>query len=188
MDIKFRAKNFSFTEGAKVAIDKKISSIWGMFHEDTIFNVYIVKREKDYKCEIRVQRGKDFVRSEEIGKTIEHSVDNAINTLKKRVRKIKSMRITKKRGNSTLSLKTLNNEVETEAVAIELDEVENETLVDMNIERRKSISLDAMSEEEAILALESLNHSFYVFENKDLDGKVCAIYRRNESYGILEIN
>ena len=74
MNIKFRTKNFSLTEGAKAAIDKKLTAIWGMFHEDTIFNVYIVKRDKDYKCEIKVQRGKDFIRSEETGKTIEFSV------------------------------------------------------------------------------------------------------------------
>ena len=84
MNIRFRAKNFSLTDGAKAAIDTKLTAIWGMFHEDTVFDVYIVKREKDYKCEIKVQRGKDFIRSEELGRTIEYSVDNAINTLKKR--------------------------------------------------------------------------------------------------------
>jgi len=180
MNIKFRAKNFTLTDGAKKAIDGKLNALSGMFHDDTLFDVYIVKREKDYKCEIKVQRGKDFIRSEEIGKTIEFSVDNSISTLKKRVRKVKSMKITKKRGNETL--KSLNNE----RISVDLDD--EEELVDFKIERRKFISMDEMTEEEAILALESLNHSFYLFKNKDLNNRTCAVYRRNVGYGLIETN
>lgn len=182
MNIKFRAKNFNFTDGAKIAIDNKLNAIFGMFHEDTIFNVYIVKRDKDYKCEIKVQRGKDFIRSEETGKTIEFAVDNAINTLKKRVRKVKSMKITKKRGNATLSVRAIENS----NIDVDLDSPEGEELIDMKIERRKFIDMGEMSEDEAILALESLNHSFYLFRNKDLDNKVCVVYRRDVGYGLLE--
>ncbi len=180
MNIKFRTKNFSLTDGAKAAIDKKLTSIWGMFHEDTIFNVYIVKREKDYKCEIKVQRGKDFIRSEETGKTIEFSVENAINTLKKRVRKVKSMKISKKRDDAVISKALQNNNISVDV------EDETDEIVNMKIERRKFISMEEMTEDEAILALEALNHSFFVFINKDLDNKVCVVYRRTTGYGLLE--
>lgn len=179
MNIKFRAKNFNFTDGAKAAIDAKLTAIWGMFHEDTMFDIYVIKRDKDYKCEIKVQRGKDFIRSEETGKTIEFAVDNAINTLKKRVRKVKSMKITKKRGNETL--KAINSA----NIDVDIDDTEDE-LIDMKIERRKFIALDEVTEDEAVLALESLNHDFYLFRNKDLDNKVCVVYRRNVGYGLLE--
>ena len=174
-----RAKNFNFTDGAKAAIDAKLTAIWGMFHEDTMFDIYVIKRDKDYKCEIKVQRGKDFIRSEETGKTIEFAVDNAINTLKKRVRKVKSMKITKKRGNETL--KAINSA----NIDVDIDDTEDE-LIDMKIERRKFIALDEVTEDEAVLALESLNHDFYLFRNKDLDNKVCVVYRRNVGYGLLE--
>ena len=174
MNIKFRTKNFNLTDGARAAIDKKLTAILGMFHEDTVFNVYIVKRDKDYKCEIKVQRGKDFVRSEETGKTIEFSVENAINTLKKRVRKVKSMKITKKRGNETLRNTVVDEADDTSEV------------VDWKIERRKFIDLEVMSEEDAIISLEGLNHSFFLFKNRDLDNKVCVVYRREVGYGLLE--
>ena len=179
MNIKFRAKNFNFTDGAKVAIDKKLAKLSDMFNDDTIFDVYMVRRDKDYKCEIKVQKGKDFIRAEETGQTIEFAVDNAINTLKKRVRKVKSMKITKKRGNETL--KSLNDA----DVNVDIDET-TEELIDFKVERRKFISMDEMTEDEAILALESLNHSFYLFRNKDLDNKVCVVYRRDVGYGLLE--
>ena len=183
MNIKFRTRNFTLTEEMKEKIDKKITSIWGMFHEDTIFDIYIVQREKDYKCEIKVQRGKDFIRSEEIGKTVEYSVSNAINTLKKRVRKVKSMKITKKYGNSTLSLKN-NKNIDVED--FEEDNKVEDLKIEEKIERRKFIALDKMTEEEAILYLESLNHSFFLFKNRDLDNKVCVVYRRDIGYGLIE--
>lgn len=178
MTIRFRAKNLNLTDGSKEAITNKLELISNMFNQDTIFDVYLLKRDKDYKCKIKVQKGKDFVRSEETGRTLEFSVDNAITTLKKRVRKVKSMKITKKRGNSAISIKTINENLE--------EEVFEEELLDMKIERRKYVNLDEISEEEAILALEALNHSFYIFKNRDLNKKVCVVYRRNVGYGLIE--
>ena len=167
MEITFRVKNFDLSENAKNFISEKISGVKGLFHEDTVVHVYLLKREKDYKCEIKVQRGKDFVRSEEIGKTIQYAVNNAINTLTKRVRKVKSMKITKKRGNDALLFK-------------------NESKY-FDIERRKELSLDSCSEEEAVLLLESLNHSFYIFKNSDLDDLICVLYKRESGYGLIEV-
>ena len=89
------------------------------------------------------------------------------------------MKITKKRGNSAINIKNVN-------ITEEIEEEEN--LIDFKIERRKFIELDEISEEEAILALESLNHSFYIFKNRDLNNKVCVVYRRNVGYGVIETN
>ena len=72
------------------------------------------------------------------------------------------------------------------SIVVDLDAPEGEELIDMKIERRKFIDMGEMSEDEAILALESLNHSFYLFRNKDLDNKVCVVYRRDVGYGLLE--
>jgi len=177
MTIKMRAKNFDLFDGAKKGVEKELDKIKNMFHEDTVFDVLFTKRDKDFKCKITVQRGRDFVRSEEIGKTVEFALNNAVSTLKKRVRKVKSMKITKKRGNETI-----NDEYVDKDLTMELG------FVDFDIEKRKSIKLECISEEEALLNLEALNHSFYLFKNKDKSGKISLVYRRNDSYGIIEVN
>ena len=42
-----------------------------------------------------------------------------------------------------------------------------------------------MDEEEAILQMEMLGHDFFMY--KDLDSKVCVMYKRKDgSYGVLE--
>lgn len=179
----FRTKNFDLTENAKQIINGKLEKISGLFNDDTIFNLYVLRREKDYKCEIKVQNGRDFVRSEETGKTLERAIENTISTLKKRTRKIKSMRITKKRGNEAIKLKDIKDNL-----GDSVESMDDIDLKDYKIERRKYFEVDSMTEEEAILGLESLNHSFYIFKNKDLNDKVCVVYRRNVGYGIIETN
>ena len=84
------------------------------------------------------------------------------------------MKITKKRGNETLRNTVVDEADDTSEV------------VDWKIERRKFIDLEVMSEEDAIISLEGLNHSFFLFKNRDLDNKVCVVYRREVGYGLLE--
>ena len=180
MTIKMRAKNFDLFDGAKKGVETELNKLSGMFQEGTVFDVLFTKRDKDFKCKITVQNGRDFVRSEELGKTVEFALNNAVNTLKKRVRKVKSMKITKKRGNAALS-----ETIDDKDYSISMSE---EELIDFDIEKRKSIKLDIMTEEEAILYLESLNHAFYVFKNREKSGRVCIVYKRNVGYGILETN
>lgn len=187
MTVRFRAKNFTLTDGAKRNIEEKINCLADLFHPDSVIDVYILKREKDYKCEIKTQRGKEFIRSEEIGKTIAYSVDNALGTMKKRVRKVKSMRITKKRNDGD-SLKNLNISLNEEETLFTLGNLEDFEHLDFKIERRKELNLDSLDEADAVLMLESLNHSFYIFKNKELNDKICVLYRRTVGYGIIEIN
>lgn len=187
MVIRFRVKNFDLTDGAREKISEKLNNLSDMFHPDSVLDVYILKRNNDYKCEIKTQRGKEFIRSEEKGRTIEFSVDNAINTLKKRVRKVKAVKITKKRyGGSVHSLKDLN--FEDDVLNMSDLEIDLENGIDFKVERRKSLNPDSITEDEAAVQLELLNHSFYIFKNKEMRDKVCVLYRRDVGYGLLTID
>ena len=44
-----------------------------------------------------------------------------------------------------------------------------------------------MTEDEATLQMELLNHRFYLFKNSDDDNRICVVYgRENGGYGIIE--
>ena len=44
-----------------------------------------------------------------------------------------------------------------------------------------------MSVEEAILQMNLLGHSFFVFRNTDFADAICVVYRRNNGgYGLIE--
>lgn len=176
MSFKVRAKNFDLLDGLKEGTYKELGEISNMFHPDTVFDVLFVRVNKEYKCEIKVQRGHDFIRSEEVGKTAEFALLNSVNTLKKRMRKLKGLVITKKRQNSVVGF----GESETEDLDNSYEPLEE------SIQRRKYYDLKALTEEEAIINLESLNHDFYIFKNKDIENKTCVLYRRNFGYGLIE--
>lgn len=176
MNLKIRVKNFDLFDGLREGTYKELEKVSTMFDLDTVFNVLFVKLNKGYKCEIKVQRGHDFIRSEEKGKTPEFALFNSVNVLKKRMRKLKGFVITKKRQNSVL-----------DSIVPEYADYSKDILED-SIQKRKFYDLKSLTEEEAIINLESLNHDFYIFKNKDIDNLTCVLYRRDYGYGLIETN
>ena len=66
--------------------------------------------------------------------------------------------------------------------AIETIEDEKEE----KIVKRKKVEVKPMSEEEAILQMELLEHQFYIFKDAETN-KVAVVYKRKEGdYGIIE--
>lgn len=56
---------------------------------------------------------------------------------------------------------------------------------ELRIVREKRFSVKPMTVEEAVLQMNMLSHSFYVFLNTDTDS-ICVVYRRNDDdYGLL---
>ena len=55
-----------------------------------------------------------------------------------------------------------------------------------NIVKSKTVYLKPMDKEEAILEMNMLGHTFFLFMDSD-SRKVCAVYRRHDGdYGLLE--
>ena len=53
--------------------------------------------------------------------------------------------------------------------------------------KRKTIEMKPMSEEEAILQMNLLDHAFYIFKEAE-SNEVAVVYRRNdEKYGIINV-
>ena len=57
---------------------------------------------------------------------------------------------------------------------------------DFDVIRTKRFSVKPMTTDEAILQMNLLGHSFYVFRNID-NNTVCVVYQRNNGgYGLIE--
>ena len=55
------------------------------------------------------------------------------------------------------------------------------------IVRTKTFPIKPMTQEEAILQMNLLGHSFFAFKNEDAGGAFAVVYRRNDGdYGIIE--
>ena len=64
--------------------------------------------------------------------------------------------------------------------------LETEKYEDNKIVKRKKIEIKPMSEEEAILQMELLGHTFFVYKDSEND-EVMVLYKRHDgNYGIIE--
>ena len=55
------------------------------------------------------------------------------------------------------------------------------------IVRTKTFPIKPMTQEEAILQMNLVGHSFFAFKNEDAGGAFAVVYRRNDGdYGIIE--
>ena len=53
----------------------------------------------------------------------------------------------------------------------------------VDVTRKKSITLNVMTDDEAIVQMEMLGHSFFVYLG--IDGETKVIYKRKKGYGVL---
>ena len=87
------------------------------------------------------------------------------------------------RKNKTRLARNLRPDALTSNIPAEFDVVEEP---EYHLVRTKHFAVKPMSTEEAILQMNLLDHSFYVFRSVET-GNICVVYRRNNGgYGLIE--
>lgn len=178
--INIAARGFELKQGTKDGIDKELKRIEKMLPDAASFDVTLSKKKDGYKCDITVLNVGSFIRGEAVADRIEPVVDMAVDDLKRKIRKLKTFLVDKKRKGGideiANAFDTLNDEVT----------MENFDLFDassVEIRRKKTISPHMMTDDEAIVQMEMLGHSFFVYLG--IDGETKIIYKRGRGYGLL---
>ena len=126
------------------------------------------------KVEVTIPLKTVILRAEETRDDLYAAIDVVADKLERQIRKNKTKLQSKKM--KEIFSKDFMFE------SIEKVEEENED----KIVKRKKVEVKPMSEEEAILQMELLEHQFYIFKDADTD-KIAVVYKRNEgNYGIIE--
>lgn len=178
MQIKIRTKNFNSNAGVESLAKKELARVEKMVVEDTIFDVCVKKENGKsnrplFKCDITIKNGREFLRGYAEGDTVEASVDMAVDSLKRKIRKARTF--AEKR-----------NKEYAKFIAPEYKEVQSVEAEDkVVIERIKEIEADVMTVEEAAMQMELSGHNFFIFRNKD--GEINVIYKRSVNYGLIEV-
>ena len=176
--INITARGFDLKQGTKDGIDKELKRIEKMLPTAS-FDVTITKKKDGYKCDITVLNVGSFIRGEAIADRIEPVIDLAVDDLKRKIRKLKTYLVDKKRKKG----------IDEIAAAIEIDEeitmesFEQFDKTGAEIKRRKTISPQMMTDDEAIVQMEMLGHSFFVYLSTD--GETKIVYKRKKGYGLL---
>jgi putative sigma-54 modulation protein len=178
--INITARGFELKQGTKDGIEKELKRIEKMLPDSASFDVTLAKKKDGYKCDITVLNVGSFIRGEAKADRIEPVVDMAVDDLKRKIRKLKTYLVDKKRKGGIDEIANAMAPLEEE---ISMDDFEQFDSTSVEIRRRKTISPQVMTDDEAIVQMEMLGHSFFVYYG--LDGETKIIYQRGKGYGLL---
>lgn len=172
MRVSIIAKNTTATPALTEMIEKKLSKVKKFFEPEVEAKVKLSVQKNSQKVEITIPFNGNILRAEEITDDMYKSIDLVINKLERRIRKQKTK--LSKRSNDSLRFPELDEAV---------DNVEEENGI---VVRTKRFMVKPMSAEEAILQMELLGHSFFIYRDADQDA-ISVIYKRKDGdYGLLE--
>ena len=172
MKFTFIEKKMAPSDSLRAYAEKKVSKIDRLFRTESEANVTFSTERGRFTAEITIKNNGTFFRAHETTSDMYASVDSAVATIERQIRK-----------NKTRLAKNLR----AEAVLPELpEEFEAHEEGAFDIVRTKRFTVKPMSVEEAILQMNLLGHSFYVFRRIE-DSTICVVYHRNNGgYGIIE--
>jgi len=172
----FTGKNISIYDDVKEKAQKKIDRIQKLVSQDAEVFITISKIRHQYKVEVSVPLHKRLLRAEVTDNDINACWDSVVDILEKQ--------IVKYRGR--LRERSRRNVATHEEVSFLETLPEPEDNSDIIIHKTKRFALKPMDAQEAVMEMELLGHSFFVFRNAITD-EVNVVYRRNEGeYGLIE--
>ena len=178
MKVNIRGDKVEITPAIKEYIETKIAKLDPYFkrYEGIEAKVVVKIWGEQQVVEISVPTDNFTLRAEEANEDLYAAVDIIMDVLERQIRKNKS-RLKRMRHAFPIEM---DHDLEVPEVEVTED---NES----KIVRRKVVDSKPMSEEEAILQMELLNHDFYLFRNVDADCVSVIYSRKDGQYGIINI-
>ena len=176
MKFTFACKKISLNDSVKAYAEKKIGKLDKYFRTEPEATITFAVEKKN-RCVVEVMlrsaNGTMFrAVAEDPDGDMRGAIDNCEQQIDRKIRK-----------NKTRLAKNLREGSIKAEVPEEFDLHEER---DFDIVRTKRFAVQPMSVEEAILQMNLLGHSFFVFRNTDSEA-VAIVYKRNdEGYGLIE--
>ena len=137
--------------------------------------VMINVKGHNQKVEVTIPLKTVILRAEETRDDLYAAIDVVADKLERQIRKNKTKLQSKKMKD------TFSKDFMLEAIEKVDDEENSDKIV-----KRKKVEVKPMSEEEAILQMELLEHQFYIFKDSETNN-IAVVYKRKEgNYGIIE--
>ena len=174
MKITLRGKNIEITEAIEEKVSEKLSKLDKYFIVSENVEAKVLVRTYPYGQKIEVTIPTEYVllRAEVVDQDLYNAIDLVIDKLEGQIRKYKTR----------LNRKSKDNKLAFNLASIEpLEEEEEDVLV-----KTKTITPKPMDMEEAIMQMELIGHSFFVYRDAESDS-ISIVYRRNDGdYGLIE--
>ena len=169
MKLNVVGRQMNVFEETKAQIAKKISKLDKFFPEEGEATVVLSRKHGASRVEITINASGTLYRSEQDADDFREAIDRCVAIIERQIRK-----------NKTRLARRLRETIPEDDFFAPEDE-DQEVII-----RTKEFALKPMSVEEAILQMNLLGHSFFVFREDDSSGKVCVVYaRRDGDYGLI---
>ncbi len=177
MKLEVRGKNgFEVTNAIENYADEKLSKLERYFKEELDAAVVCKTYNDHHRVEVTIPTTLFTMRAEVSEEDMYAAIDLAIDKLESQIRKHKT------KVNRSLRKREGVNDLFNEDV--DLDALERE-LVGPPV-RKKQITPEEMSSEEAITAMDMLGHDFYIYKDSETK-RINILYLRNDGdYAVIE--
>ncbi len=174
MNINIIGKQVTIRDDMKALAEKKLAKFDRYFPEGADAVVTVRKEEKDQlRVETTISVGGTLFRAEESSSEFKNAITRCVELIEGQIRKNKT-RLEKRMKTSFAAAEA--------AMAVDSAPVPEEGEFEI---RKKTFLMKPMTPEEAILQMNLLGHTFYVFEDAE-NGEMCVVYKRNAgSYGLI---
>jgi len=172
MKVIITCKNFSASDHLKETIEKKFDKLNKYFSSDIVANIMISMERGKQKIEATINAKGMIFRAEENSADIYESVDRILEKLSTQMSRFKTKLQKKHKDNKDLLFAGIpENDEEPEEI---------------KVVKTKKFDLVPMTTEEAIIQMELVQHTFFVFLNMETDSINVVYKRKNNDYGLLE--
>lgn len=174
MKINIIGRQLSVYEDTKAMITEKLSKLDKYFGEEGNATVTLSHKRNLSTLEITIKASNTLFRSEVDSETFREAMDKSIDNIERQIRKNKT-RLRKKLREGIVSDEAIAN------ASVGEEPEENDIII-----RTKKFEYTPMSPEEAIMQMNLLGHTFFVF-NDSITEKTCVVYKRKDgNYGLIE--
>ena len=179
MKTEIRGKNLELTDALKEYTVKRLTKLEKYFEDIKEAQVTLSVDSEGHKVEVTIPLNGMILRGEEATSDMYTSIDLVTEKLEKQIEKHKTKLY---KSHRSIGLR----QAFAEEIKQELELPEN--VEKFKIVRSKRFALKPMAEEEAIMQMNLLGHSFFMFYNAQSE-EVNVVYKRKDgNYGLIEPN
>lgn len=174
MKVNIVAKNIEVTPALRDIVEKKISKLDKYFGPSVEAKAILTVEKNRQIFEVTIIFNGVILRREESSDDMYKSIDIVVEKLQRQVRRQKT-RLSRKNSGGSLRYPDFISE--------NIAEEEGEAA---KIVKTKNFGVKPMSQEEAMLQMELLGHSFFVYEDAN-SNSINVLYKRKDgNYGLIE--
>lgn len=186
LNFNVRGENIEVTPAIRDYVESKVGKIEKYFDEVPEANAHVnlkVYSNRTGKAEVTIPLPNIVLRAEETSPDLYGSIDLVSDKLERQIRKYKT-KVNRKFRRQMADIPEVVSPELIEETSV-LDEADsNET--EIRIVRTKRFDLKPMNAEEAVLQMEMLGHSFFVFLDGETDSTNIVYKRDDGDYGLIE--